>query len=83
MWIDAAATTLPSTNVADVWIGFAGLAFTILTAAAVMAFRLGRLTESVRNLKDDMAATEARVERMLMRAWVQIGEEEQRRQHER
>jgi len=67
---------LPTTNVSDLWIGFAGLAFTILVAALTLAYRLGRLTESVRSLKEDMGATEARVERMLMGAWIQVGREE-------
>lgn len=76
-----AVTQLPSTNIADVWIGIAGLAFTMLISALALAYRMGRQTEALSDLKqqhardtadlkEDISAIEKRVETFLLRVWM-------------
>lgn len=69
---------------ADVWLGIVGLAFTVLVAGLTLAYRLGRNTQALTDLKEttsrgladlkaDVGAVESRVETFLMRAWTEQG----------
>lgn len=77
--------TTPTTNIADVWIGWIGLAFTMLVAFAGLAYRMGRQTQALTDLekrvtdgladiKADVGSIEGRVEAFMMRAWIDRGE---------
>lgn len=56
---------------ADLWIGIAGLALTILFAGLSVAYRLGRNTQALDDLKQAVKAVETRVETVIMRGWVE------------
>jgi hypothetical protein len=53
----------------DFWTGIASLAVAILGGGLAMAWRLGRLEQTVKDLKEDVAAVEKRVETFLLASW--------------